>query len=46
MSVAVIVLESNCSAPAETARPMSATTVDTLVVVTNSGVGTVTIDVS
>jgi 2-C-methyl-D-erythritol 4-phosphate cytidylyltransferase len=40
MSVAVIVLESDCSAPPETARPISATTVDTLVVVTLPRVGT------
>jgi 2-C-methyl-D-erythritol 4-phosphate cytidylyltransferase len=40
MSVAVIVLESDCPAPAESARPMSATTVDTLVVVTKPRVGT------
>ena len=40
MSVAVIVLESDCSAPAESTRPTSATTVDTLVVVTKPRVGT------
>jgi 2-C-methyl-D-erythritol 4-phosphate cytidylyltransferase len=40
MSVAVIVLESDCPAPGETARPISATTVDTLVVVTLPRVGT------
>lgn len=44
MSVAVIVLESGCSSPAESTRPMPAMTVDTLVVVTRRRVGTDPID--